>query len=299
MSIAILSAVVIVITGLAVREYIRRMSIRNKRVLVIGGTSGLGFALAKQLYSQGNAVTITSRTLESAMEAAGKMERAGSLQPIACLALDISLEAPFDETATDFDYIFCMPGFSAPGYLKDQSVTDFQRQMDLNYIAVVRTLRHYRRRNKHPFTFVAASSTAAFFFFPGYGSYAPTKAALIAFAACVRPELRKERIDLKIFVCAAMDTRGLAAEDTAKPAFTRDVEYSNSVMSAEQAAERCLKGMRARWLIATDWFTHFAVIKEECELWLDYALFPLAVLVIFIAKNVVSRKFCKLKRFID
>jgi NADPH:quinone reductase-like Zn-dependent oxidoreductase len=52
------------------------MEARGKRVLLTGGTSGVGYATAQELAAAGADVTITSRSLERAQEAAQAMKEA-------------------------------------------------------------------------------------------------------------------------------------------------------------------------------------------------------------------------------
>lgn len=268
--------------------------LKDKKILVIGGTSGLGREFAKQLYLQGNTVTITSRDIKAARQTASQIEDMGiKRSKIQCLEMDI-----LDEklpVQTEYDYIFCVPGFSISKYFKDQDISDFRAQMDLNYLATVNSLYKFKNQNKIPFIYIVISSTAALFYFPGYSSYSPTKSALLVFAKSVYPELHKEGIDLRVYLCPAMQTRGLDEENKLKPEFTKEIEFSNTIMSPEGAARYYLANIHKRRIIAVDWFTYFVMIKENCEDLVDYLFFPVAVVVVFISKMYVEYKFARIK----
>ena len=289
----VLLAVIAIIATYFIMTKMHRSSLRGKRVLVVGGTSGIGREFARQLYQQGCAVTLTSRDADTARSVASQIEDNNVQTKIECIAMDILEDGP--QTETQYDYIFCVPGFSVSRYFKDQNIKDFRAQMDLNYLAVVNTLYGFRECNKRPFTFVVIGSTAALFYFPGYSSYSPTKSALLAFAKSVHPELRREGIDLRVYLCPAMQTRGLEEENRLKPEFTKEIEFSNSVLSPEDAARHYLANMHGRRIMAMDWFTYFVMVREDCENAIDYLLFPVAVIVVFVSKLYVRWKFDRAK----
>lgn len=274
----------------------RRKPIRFNNTLVIGGTSGLGRAFASLLHMKGHRVTITSRSHASAVEAAKDLEAEyPGPHGISALAVDITQDKPFEEATTDFDTIFCVPGFCVAKYFRDQTSDEISNQIDLNFTSVIKSLLHFRQYNKKPFTFVMIGSTAALFQFPGYASYAPSKSALLSFTCATYLELARENIDLRLYLCAAMATQGLAKEDEAKPEYTKEIEYSNTVQKPLIAAECFFQNAGARKIITSDWFTYLCLIKMNCEEAVDYLLFPLAVVVVFAAKLFVIRKFSSVK----
>jgi short-subunit dehydrogenase len=54
---------------------------KQKQALIIGGSSGIGRAVAEILLSQGAAVTIVGRTLEKLQAMASDFEQHGSIHP--------------------------------------------------------------------------------------------------------------------------------------------------------------------------------------------------------------------------
>lgn len=278
--------------------------IKNKRVLVIGGSSGLGFAIARLLYLSGNNITITSRTqknLEKAIEQIKSepknLDSSNTNLPgdINGKVLDVLKDDSFINFEIGFDIIFCFPGFCIPKYFKDLEISDFEDQLEVNFLGVIRSLKYFRENNGKPFSFVAMNSTTSNFFFPGYSCYAPSKASLHAFFECANLELAREKIDLILLNCNTIETKGLVRENTCKPRYTREVEYSNIVYSVEDSARYFVENLFTRRVIAQDWFTYFSTIKVNCEKRIDYLMFPIAVLVIFVAKIIVKNKFKKYK----
>ncbi len=64
---------------------------RSKRALVTGGNRGIGFAIAQGLLAKGYEVIVTARSLDSAKQAAEKLE--GTVIPI---KLDVSNNRSID-----------------------------------------------------------------------------------------------------------------------------------------------------------------------------------------------------------
>jgi len=88
---------------------------KNKRVLCIGGTSGMGRGIAEAVKSQGAEVIITSRALDKAVEAASEFGAQG-------LAVDItdasSVEVLF-KTVGSFDHLAITSGASGRSRFSD------------------------------------------------------------------------------------------------------------------------------------------------------------------------------------
>ena len=65
------------------------LGFKNRRVLVVGGSSGIGLAAAGQMAAEGADVVIASRSPENLSNAADEIERAAGVRP-AQIALDIT-----------------------------------------------------------------------------------------------------------------------------------------------------------------------------------------------------------------
>lgn len=274
--------------------YTRRKKISGKNICIIGGTSGFGFSLAKYSLTMENNVTITSRKYENLEKTKDKLSELGvNTKNLTCRILDsLSDIISVDES---FDYVFYCPGISIPGYFRNQNEDIFDTQLRLNYLGMIRSLYHFKKCNRIPHRFVLISSTAALFPFAGYSSYAPTKACLKAFYESARYELAVENVDLKILYCCSMKTPGLQKENETKPEFTRDIEYTNVVVEPERMVEYFMETIDKRGSHSYDWFTYFFMIRNECECLIDYLLFPMAVIIVYISREYIRKEFQKYK----
>ncbi|ELA42143.1 uncharacterized protein VICG_00786 [Vittaforma corneae ATCC 50505] len=271
--------------------YNRRIT--GKNIFIIGGTSGLGLSLAKYLYSLGNNIVITSRKNENLDNVLKSFEKS-QISTISGRVFD-SLHDLIN-VEENFDYIFYCPGMAVPGYFKDQNDDIFEIQIKLNYLGMIRSLYHFKKCNRFPFKFIMACSTTALFTFPGYSSYAPSKACLRSFFESARYELKAENVNLKILYCCAMNTPGLKRENMTKPSFTKGVEYSSIIADPDKIAKYFVDNLNKRDSHSYDWFTYFIMIRNDCENGLDYLLFPFSVLIAFVAKMYMRRRF-KIAKF--
>lgn len=86
------------------------MSINGKRVVVIGGTSGIGLAVAEQAVKQGAEIVIASSDQSRVEEAAAKLAAAGQVRGIRVDATDeASIRSLFDEVGA-FDHLVYTAG---------------------------------------------------------------------------------------------------------------------------------------------------------------------------------------------
>ncbi|KAH9410633.1 dehydrogenase [Ordospora pajunii] len=267
--------------GLSIaRAFFRRHSIKDKHVLIVGGSSGLGLAFAKILKKAGNTVTITSRSIEKLAALEKEWGFRTKMMDVGCIGTCL------DSTA--YEYIFCCAGIAHPSYFIDQPFDRFQESISTNYLGTVAVLSHYARVNKRPFAFIMVSSTLSLFTFPGFGSYSPSKAALVSLFYTVRDEMEKLGIYLYIYNTASILTPGYIRENATKPSYTRSIEEMSVPCSAEQRAMTFLNAMHTRRAVPSDTFTYLCQIRHDCECMIDYLLFPVAVVVV-----CASKAFCK------
>ncbi|UYI26311.1 short chain dehydrogenase [Encephalitozoon cuniculi] len=258
------------------------ISIRGRKILIIGGSSGLGLAFARILKEAGNDVTVTSRSMK-------KLEALQRRWGLKTQVLDVN--AADVPEPTDFDYIFCCAGVSYPSYFIDQPLEVFEETANTNYLGTVAMLKHYAAVNKKPVKFIMIGSTLALLTFPGFSSYSPSKTALLSLFYTVRDEMGKIGVELYLYNTASILTPGFERENRAKPAYTRAVEGMVSPSSAEKRATAFLNGMKERRVVTSDVFTYLCQIRLECECFIDYILFPIAVAVVFASRTYVRWKF--------
>jgi NAD(P)-dependent dehydrogenase (short-subunit alcohol dehydrogenase family) len=154
---------------------------QGKKVVIIGGTSGMGLATAKMLLDGGARVLVTGRSkagLESAQKELGKdaivvSSDARSLTEIDALASRVKAE--FDT----FDLLFVNAGFSCRASLENMTEDIYDEMFNLNakgpYFAVQKLAPLMNRGGAVVFTTSVANVKGM----PGIAPYGAAKAALL------------------------------------------------------------------------------------------------------------------------
>lgn len=119
----------------------------GKRALVLAGSTGLGFAVARQLSREGASVTLCSRDLDRARAAAADIatETGGTVVGEAADVSDLSsLQELFTSavaTIGGLDVLVCSAGGPPPGGLQSLAEESWNHAYQLTLMSVVRSIR--------------------------------------------------------------------------------------------------------------------------------------------------------------
>jgi NAD(P)-dependent dehydrogenase (short-subunit alcohol dehydrogenase family) len=190
----------------------------GKKVVIVGGTSGMGHATAKMLLDGGARVLVTGRSkagLDSAQKELGKdalvvSSDARSLTDIDSLASRVKAE--FDT----FDLLFVNAGFSTRAPLESVTEAVYDEMFNLNakgpFFAVQKLATLVNRGG----SVVLTTSIANVKGMPGNSTYGAAKAALRSFARTLAAELLPKEIRVNAVTPGPIDTPILGK------AFTKD-----------------------------------------------------------------------------
>ena len=172
------------------------MDLRTAKVLVTGGSSGIGYATAQLLRDRGAEVAICGRKAEILEEASAEL---GAVS-IVC---DVSKEeevkrmvAQVIEQLGDFNVLINNAGFGHWDSLVDTNASDFRRVWETNVLGTMLVARESARHfvSKNYGNIVNISSTAGLRGYAGGTTYVATKFAVSGMTECWRAELRKHNI---------------------------------------------------------------------------------------------------------
>jgi len=259
----------------------------NKNVLISGGSSGIGLALAKQLFSLGSSVMIIARRKDILDKAKTEIEkeRINSSQTVKSISADVSkysdLKSALEKKRPVVDILINSAGIAYPGKFMELEPDIFYNVMSVNYYGTVNLTKLIvpeMVENRSGFI-VNISSLAAVIGIYGYTAYAPSKYAVRGFSRCLRAELKSKGIDVSVVLPPDTDTPQLAFEHTLLPVITQQINKKGSVMTPEKVADSILKGMKRKkftiipglegkilYLFAPifgRYFYHFAVKREK------------------------------------
>jgi len=230
------------------------MEINGKNVLVSGGSSGIGFSLAKEFTRAGANVCLLARREALLVKAKQALEalKVNSTQQITTFSADVgdytSLKNALKDQAARFDMLVNCAGIAYPGEFTDLKPEIFEEVMRINFLGTVYLTKlvvpgMVERRSGYV---VNISSLAALIGIYGYTAYAPSKYAVRGFSRCLRSELKAYGIDVSVVLPPDTDTPQLAFEHSIIPDITRKINENGGVMSADKVAEIIMRGIRRR-----------------------------------------------------
>jgi NAD(P)-dependent dehydrogenase (short-subunit alcohol dehydrogenase family) len=128
-------------------------SLKNSRVLIVGGSSGIGLAVAEQALAAGAKVTIASRSaakLESAARELGRNIETAVLDT----ADEAGVEAFFSNSGT-WDHIVISAAQTPTGPVRKLSLADAKLAMDSKFWGAYRVARAARFSERASLTFIS------------------------------------------------------------------------------------------------------------------------------------------------
>ncbi len=233
----------------------KKMTPRYPLALITGGSSGIGFALAKALIRDGSDVCILARDKERLSLAKDELSssKANPAQQVMTIACDVTDYESLSEVLNQWTNEYGIPnlvinsaGITYPGYFQELDVDIFHRLMDVNYFGTLHVIKAMMPGMvaRGSGTIVNLSSQAGFIGVFGYSGYGASKYAVRGLSDVLRAELKLLGIQVAIVFPPDTQTPQLAFEEPLKPIETREIANSSRVMTAEQVADAILKGIR-------------------------------------------------------
>lgn len=249
-------------------------NLNQKWVLITGGSSGIGLALAKCLAAEGAHLAILARR-EDVLSTAVDQIRSFCPSPeqqIIPLCADVarldSILPVLEEFLTKYaapDILINSAGITYPGNFHELDYDIFRSIMEVNYLGTVNVTRALinsmlARGSGH---IVNISSMAGVIGTYGYSAYGGSKFAIRGFSDVLRAEYKNRGIRVSVVFPPDTETPQLEFEKDLKPAVTQALSDSAGVMKAEDVARIIWRDMqRGRYTIIpglSSWFLYFLV----------------------------------------
>jgi NAD(P)-dependent dehydrogenase (short-subunit alcohol dehydrogenase family) len=196
----------------------------DRTVIVTGGTGGLGVPVVQAFLDAGWRVVVpwvAERELNHVPEREG-------LELVQADLFDADAVAGVVTTAAGYDgaplrsVVNLVGGFSAPGKIGDTPIDDFEQQFRVNlrslYLMSAAAIPHLTTGDGG--TVVAVSARPGVRPFPGAAGYCCSKAAVLAFVACLDVEYKDQGLRANAIMPSVIDTPGNRASqpdaDTSK-----------------------------------------------------------------------------------
>lgn len=177
------------------------MQLNQKRIVITGGSSGIGYALAHALVARGARVLIVGRDADKAARAAQQLSQDEA--KVHTVAADVATEAGRSAIITGarqllggLDVLVNNAGGVRAGRLEAIDEKTIRRMIDVNLIAPILLTRQAlpMLRENGDAVVLNVASAIALVGVPFYAVYAATKAGLARFGEALRRELMDEGV---------------------------------------------------------------------------------------------------------
>jgi NAD(P)-dependent dehydrogenase (short-subunit alcohol dehydrogenase family) len=234
-----------------------RYALRDKAIVITGGSRGLGLVLARHICAQGGSVALIARDPDELARAKADLApRGGAILTIQCDLLDASqIEAAVRQIIDRFgkiDILINSAGIIEVGPLEHMTREDFERAMRLHfwgpYELVSRIVPEMRTWGGG--RIVNISSIGGKVAVPHLAPYSVSKFALTGFSDAIRAELARDNIHVTTVAPGMMRT---GSHVNAKFKGKHDVEFAWFAaaagaplisMNADRAARKILAACR-------------------------------------------------------
>ena len=189
------------------------MKLQGKKVLVTGGSSGIGFAIAEMMLAKGATVAISGRRPQVLSDAARRLSQAGGAVEV--IAADVGTEEGRQATLKmaleklgGLDVLVNNAGGVRAGRLEDTTEAEIRTMIEVDLVAPILLTRAAlpALRASGDSLVVNVTSGIALVAAPFYATYAAVKGGLAKFGESLRRELKGEGVQVMTVYPGATDT---------------------------------------------------------------------------------------------
>jgi dehydrogenase/reductase SDR family protein 7B len=233
---------------------------KNKVVIITGGSSGIGKAMAEKFGREGSKILITGRNKEELTKTTEELRQMGIT--INSFQADVSVEDDNRKMAEEaikhygtIDILINNAGISMRALFSEVDISVVKKVMDINFYGVLYATKYCLPEiTKNKGSVVGISSIAGFRGLPGRTGYSASKFALNGFLEVLRTELLKTGVHV-LTACP-----GFTASNIRKRSLTKDgsqqgesPRQEEKMMTAEECAEHIYNATakRKRTLVLT------------------------------------------------
>ena len=187
------------------------MKLESKRVLITGGSSGIGFAIARAMLAKGARVIVTGRNSERLAQAVKDLQENGL--PIPGVQADVATpegrSRSLDQAIAalgGLDVLVNNAGGVRAGRLEKTTEAEIRTMVEVDLVALLTQAALPHLRASGDGLVVNVTSGIALIGAPFYATYAAVKAGLARFGEALRRELKGEGVRVLTLYPGATDT---------------------------------------------------------------------------------------------
>ncbi len=209
-----------------------------RQILITGGGSGIGRAIARYFADQGDAVTIAGRRMDALEETSGG-------RGMTCVAVDVTDEASVKALfPTSFDVVIANAGSGQAMRVVDTPLEAWENTLAVNLTGVFLTFREGLKGMKSGGRLIAIASTAGLKGGANIASYAAAKHGVLGLVRSLAVEVARDGITCNAVCPGFVDT------DMGQAAVTGVMKRMD--IPREKAEKMVVSGNPMRRMITTD-----------------------------------------------
>jgi NAD(P)-dependent dehydrogenase (short-subunit alcohol dehydrogenase family) len=234
----------------------RTLDVDRKRVLVVGGSTGIGLAVAQRLTALGAHTTVLARRRAALERALAALEcvRRHPAQRLGFAEIDVRDPGVVGRVlgglvASDGapDVLVNCAGRAYPRRFEEIGYEQLMDTLQTNLVGCWNTVAAVVPAMKERGGYIVnTASLAGLIGVYGYTDYCASKFGLIGFSEALRSELKPFGIMVSVLCPPDTDTPGFATENTTKPPETHAVSAGTTLLTPDQVAAALLAGMARR-----------------------------------------------------
>ena len=187
------------------------MSLKNKTILVTGGSKGIGFGIAEVLLKEGARVALTSRTQASADAAAKQLQKYGEVLGLAADVRDgDSQQNAVNKVLQQWgrlDVLVANAGLGYFGSIETLTSQQWSETIDTNLTGVFHSVKACIPALKESKGYIITiASLAGTNFFAGGAAYNASKFGLVGFSQAIMLDLRPHGIKVSTIMPGSVAT---------------------------------------------------------------------------------------------
>ena len=256
----------------------RVKSFAGFRVLVTGGSSGIGLELSRALLREGAHVCIAARNEERLRAAVQELSAPGSAVSPHSVTMDVTSPDSIAAGVRDavaalggLDLLINNAGCALPGYVDELDDQAYVDMMAVNYFGPMRLARaclpyFFAQRAGRILNITSMYGFMATF---GYSAYCASKYALSGFSEALRQDVLPFGVRVHLCYPPTTLTPGLERENRDKPPEAWAIEGKSRAFPPERVARAILDGVRAgKFQIVVGMDSWFIWIAQRLVPWL-------------------------------
>jgi 3-dehydrosphinganine reductase len=230
----------------------------ERHVVVVGGSSGIGLALAEAAAADVtiHRIVLVARHVARLEQAAAQVKTAASKRKnnldvtIEIQSVDVTDPAAIAAAAATimaasqnaYTHLFLCVGEAWPQYYQDISPSDQALQVRVNQLGTMYTATAFLKYMTHG-TLTFTCSIGGLIGVYGYSAYSPTKFAVRGYAEVLHMELltSKPNVHVQVAYPPDTDTPGFTRENERKPAETHRISAATALSSAAHIGATMLR----------------------------------------------------------